>query len=667
MSRRHIFTERQRAALFDLPTDELSLLKFYTLGDDDLENIRQRRRPENRIGFALQLCALRYPGRALAPGEMIPREVLSFVGAQLGVPADALLTYATRRQTRQQHMDTLREIYGYKTFTGRGARDLREWTFGQAEDARSNEDLAHRFIVRCRETSTILPAVSTIERLCADALVAAERRIETRIAENLTADVRDHLDKLLSEMLAGNTQDWLADRKARLTIALKRLARAARNGTIPHGSIEDGTLRIDRLTADVPDGAEALILDLYRRMPSVRITDMLLEVDAALGFTDAFTHLRTGAPCRDRIGLLNVLLAEGLNLGLRKMAEATNTHDYWQLSRLARWHVESEAMNQALAIVVAAQGKLPMSRVWGMGTSASSDGQFFPTARHGEAMNMVNAKYGSVPGLKAYTHVSDQFAPFACQSIPATVSEAPYILDGLLMNEVGRHVREQYADTAGFTDHLFGASSLLGYNLVLRIRDLPSKRLYVFNPDTTPRELRKLVGGKAREDLIVANWPDIFRCAATMTAGKIRPSQLLRKLASYPRQNNLAVALREVGRIERTLFIIEWILDTDMQRRAQIGLNKGEAHHALKNALRIGRQGEIRDRTTEGQHYRIAGLNLLTAVIIYWNTVHLGHAVTERRNEGLDVPPEFLPHISPLGWAHILLTGEYLWPKEPKA
>jgi TnpA family transposase len=66
-----------------------------------------------------------------------------------------------------------------------------------------------------------------------------------------------------------------------------------------------------------------------------------------------------------------VLLAEGLNLGLRKMGEATNTHDYWQLSRLARWHVESDAMDQALAIVVAAQAKLPMSRFWGMGTTAS--------------------------------------------------------------------------------------------------------------------------------------------------------------------------------------------------------------------------------------------------------------------------------------------------------
>lgn len=168
MSRRHIFTERQRAALFDLPTDELSLLKFYTLGDDDRKTLGSA--ADRKTGLALPCNFVPYDIRAVhwLPGEMIPREVLSFVGAQLGVPADALLTYATRRQTRQQHMDTLREIYGYKTFTGRGARDLREWTFGRAEDARSNEDLAHRFIVRCRETSTILPAVSTIERLCAD-------------------------------------------------------------------------------------------------------------------------------------------------------------------------------------------------------------------------------------------------------------------------------------------------------------------------------------------------------------------------------------------------------------------------------------------------------------------------------------------------------------------
>ena len=96
-----------------------------------------------------------------------------------------------------------------------------------------------------------------------------------------------------------------------------------------------------------------------------------------------------------------------------------------------------------------------------------------------------------------------------------------------------------------------------------------------------------------------------------------------------------------------------------MQRRAQIGLNKGEAHHALKNALRIGRQGEIRDRTVEGQHYRMAGQNLLAAIIIYWNTKHLSHAVAARRRAGSECPSDLLAHISPFGWAHILLTGEY--------
>ena len=80
-----------------------------------------------------------------------------------------------------------------------------------------------------------------------------------------------------------------------------------------------------------------------------------------------------------------------------------------------------------------------------------------------------------------------------------------------------------------------------------------------------------------------------------------------------------------------------------MQRRAQVGLNKGEAHHASKNALRIGRQGETRDGTAEGQHRRMAGLNQLAAIIICWNTKHLGHAAAARKRAGLNCSPELLP------------------------
>lgn len=119
--------------------------------------------------------------------------------------------------------------------------------------------------------------------------------------------------------------------------------------------------------------------------------------------------------------------------------------------------------------------------------------------------------------------------------------------------------------------------------------------------------------------------------------------------------------MREIGQIERTLFIIEWALDMDMQRRSTAGLNKGEAHHALKNALWIGRQGEIRDRTTESQHFRMAGLNLLTAIIIYWNTDHLAKSILQRQSAGLKTPEHLLRHISPLGWEHILLIGQYIW------
>ena len=82
------------------------------------------------------------------------------------------------------------------------------------------------------------------------------------------------------------------------------------------------------------------------------------------------------------------------------------------------------------------------------------------------------------------------------------------------MNEPGRRVREQYADTGGFTDHVFAACSILGYAFVPRIRDLPSKRLYVFEPAGVPKRLRPLVGGKVNVDLIDRNWADILRLAA---------------------------------------------------------------------------------------------------------------------------------------------------------
>ena len=78
------------------------------------------------------------------------------------------------------------------------------------------------------------------------------------------------------------------------------------------------------------------------------------------------------------------------------------------------------------------------------------------------------------------------------------------------------------------------------YRFILLTRDLLSKRLYMFDPASVPTELRGLISGKVRESLIIQNWPDVLRTAATMAAGIMPPSYLLKKFASYPRQHELA-------------------------------------------------------------------------------------------------------------------------------
>ena len=136
---------------------------------------------------------------------------------------------------------------------------------------------------------------------------------------------------------------------------------------------------------------------------------------------------------------------------------------------------------------------------------------------------------------------------------------------------------------------------------------------------------------------------------------------MLRKLGSYPRQNGLAVALRELGRIERTLFALNWMQHVELRWRVQSRLNKGEAKNALARAVFLNRLGEIRDRSFENQRYRASGLNLLVAAIILWNTVYLERAIQSLRGSGQDIDETLLPHLSPLGWEHINLTGDYIW------
>ena len=265
-----------------------------------------------------------------------------------------------------------------------------------------------------------------------------------------------------------------------------------------------------------------------------------------------------------------------------------------------------------------------------------------------------------------YTHISGRFAPFHTDVIGANAGEAPHVIDGLLNHESELVIREHATDTAGAVDHVFGLCHLLGFRFAPRIRDLNERRLYSMAALDAWPTLRPLVAGPINIRAIEEHWDEVLRLAASIRAGTVSASTMLRKLAGYPRQNPVARALREIGRIERTLFMLDWVDDPEQRRRTGSILNKGEARNALARAIFFNRLGELRDRTFENQRHRASGLTLVTAAVTMWNTVYLDRAVQHLRSTGVDVPNELLAHVAPLGWEHIGLTGDYLWSEVDK-
>lgn len=467
--------------------------------------------------------------------------------------------------------------------------------------------------------------------------------------------------------VATDAKDYITARVARLKQTLDEVDRLAACGELSDAAIVAGELKIAPLVNAVPEEVDGLMRRAYALLPHVKITDLLLEVDGWTGFAQHFTHRKTGEEPKDRALLLTAVLADAINLGLGKMAEACPGITGRQLDWLASMHIYEETYNKALAELVNFHHRQPFAIHWGEGTTSSSDGQRFRAAGRGEQAGQVNLRYGNEPGVLFYTHISDQYTPFHTKVIAANARDATHVLDGLLYHESELAIEEHYTDTAGYTDHVFALCHLLGFRFAPRIRDLGDKRLYVPDYDGDYPALKSLIGGKLNLTLIQAQWPEILRLAASIRHGTVTASLIIRKISSYPRQNSLAVALREVGRLERTLFMLEWIQNPELRRRVQVGLNKGEAKNALARAVFFNRQGELRDRTFENQRYRASGLNLVVTAIILWNTVYLDRAIAALRDHGVAIDIELLRHLSPVGWEHINLTGDYTWQTNRRA
>ncbi len=461
--------------------------------------------------------------------------------------------------------------------------------------------------------------------------------------------------------LPATADKWIADRGRELNWRLERFAHRLARGQVEGVTFKDGKLSITPVRADESAAAKALAARIEGLMPRVRITELLHEVARATGFPQAFLNLRTRERHDSENALLAAILADGSNLGLARMAEASQGVTADQLVWTKSAYIAPDNYRSALARIINAHHALPIAAVWGQGTTSSSDGQFFRSGKRGSGAGDFNAKYGVDPGFSFYTHVSDQHGPYHVTVISAATHEAPYVLDGLLHHGSGLAIDTHYTDTGGATDHVFALCRMLGYRFCPRLRDFPDRRMACIEAPGQYPSLKPLMGTRVKIDVIREHWDEIVRLVASLKAGTVLPSAMLRKLAAYERQNQLDLALREIGRVERTLFMLDWLESPALRQRCQAGLNKSEQRHFLTQAICTFKQGRIADRTHEAQQFRASGLNLVIAAIVYWNSTYIADAVAHLRAIGEPVPDELLPHTSPVGWGHIAFSGDFLW------
>ena len=423
-----------------------------------------------------------------------------------------------------------------------------------------------------------------------------------------------------------------------------------------------GELVVGRLPAeDLPDGVAELRAAVVELLPRPQIAELLIEVDRHTGFSDHLTHAggKTSRPPVLRRNLYAAILAQACNLGLAGMAEASGI-SYDALAWTTEWYLREETLDVANTAIVNHHHH-PLAAAWGGGTLSSSDGQRFPVRGRSLTARRLS-RYFVDEGISAYTHVSDQHATYGTKVIVATDREATYVLDAILGNQTDLQIAEHVTDTHGQTLLNFALFDLLGKQLSPRIRDLGAITLYRLN---TRGEVRgrfpnagHLLTGKLNAALIREHWDDLLRLAASLKFGYATASLLVAKLQAGSRQNALAAALQEYGKLIRTVHAVRYLVDETYQRKITRQLNKGETLHALRRDLLFAHDGALRRRHHDQQTEQALCHTLVTNAIVAWNTVYIGLAL-DALGAGAGIDQELVGHLSPALLEHIRVYGTY--------
>ena len=465
--------------------------------------------------------------------------------------------------------------------------------------------------------------------------------------------------------LAPTPEKELDQLKQQLNDAYHRTARNLPTNAAVRIEEEDGrqTLTLSPLEKlEVPESLRVLKAQVAALLPRVDLPEALLEIHEKTDFLNAFTHVHEESARADNVttSLCAVLVAMACNIGRRplqrKDTPALTRH---RLAWIQQHYIRPETLIEANACLVNAQRHVPIVQAWGGGEVASADGLRFVVPV--KTLNAgPNRKYfNEGRGITYYNFVSDLFAGFHGLVVTGTLRDSLVVLVGLLEQRTGLRPRELMTDTAGYSDIVFGLFWLLGYQFSPRLADTGEARFWRLDSKADYGVLDGIARQKVKVHLIEPLWDDMLRVAGSLKLGKVSALEIMRVLQKGGKPSTLGKAIGELGRVAKTLYLLNYIDDEAYRRRILTQLNRGEGRHSLARAVCHGNKGEIRQRYREGQEDQLGALGLVVNALILWNTLYMDRSLKHIRHQGVDVNPEDVARLSPLGYIHINMLGRY--------
>ena len=424
--------------------------------------------------------------------------------------------------------------------------------------------------------------------------------------------------------------------------------------------IENGNLIIGKPKPDQPSPEVEEIGALLRdRLDKINLLDVIINVEKWLNLNKHFGPL-SGFESRISDPVLRFVLTVfcyGTNIGPTETVRSVQGVSRKQVAWLNLKRTTEARLDKAIAKINSEYKKYRLIECWGSGNSVSADGKLWDLYED-NLLSEYHIRYGSYGGI-AYYHVSDTYIALFSRFIPCGVYEAIYILDGLLNDESDFNPDTVHGDTQAQSTPVFGLAYLLGIKLMPRIRNI--KDLSFYKPDRAMvlKHIQSLFKEPIKWDLIEKHYADMMRTAMSVKAGKITASTILRRFGTKNRKNKLYFAFRELGRVVRTMFLLEYITDVDLRKTIQAAICKSEEFNEFARWLFFANAGKIPANLKHEQSKIVKYNHLLANFTILYNVNAMTEVFNQLKSEGHNITRDLMAAFSPYHTEHLGRLGSF--------